>query len=818
MKTKVLFRNILITLILVFTLCGGALLASPDLVHAMQSYDRVLPILDKESYQLTSPINTYIDEEIVAFIQSDNSLTIYKDNTYTHLDKQEKNFFSLKHVERFGNNSLILSDNGTIYKVDLNTFEVSPLFFEKNIGGTSFNFNGQCLVTAYGQQMFTYAVDGDTITSTPFEPIEISLDTTIAINSTSVFYIDRDKICMRDFADFNTIKEVYAVVPSKMVAKDDALYYLFDSKIFRLPLDGSKLTQLALPTSDFDLGKVVVPTDITFLDDNLIITDKANDSIQEFSIQGDQLVFTGRAIAKNKTAYNRIGEVVSIEQYKNTLAVLDQNKLTLIDTNNVGYDENSFTNLFYKQAPKMFALGLDKLVCANEDQTVFAFNTSTNEQTTLDVDGEVKDICYKNGYFYILTNATTNSFIFKVNEADNTISKVKDYPNLYDLLEIDALSNFLFADSQNIYKDANLADGVLQSLAPRNNARKLYTDLSGKLYILNDTICSFDTAINKWKSYDFGLDSINDFSLNIHSSTIYFALPNQEYLYSTNSLENISISSTLPPSDLTFTGENANIDTLETYTLSLDAQVYNITLDDGAFSFNNLSTISNEYLLIKKIPNNINSSFILYLLADHNGIYLVNSVQANEKVITQELAPSEAYLTTTVHAYYMPLITLDMDYCLSINGQKVLLQKHAKIQPITMVRVLDMDFYFCTISDGNLTNLCYVPKNFTVEVLSQNKQYDKYYYENINATTIYEDEEQTIKILDVERCTVKVFSIENGVAYIEYNKDGQVIKGYINASSIINTSNNAVRNILILLAIITSLCGTVSFFILRKSI
>ena len=440
--------------------------------------------------------------------------------------------------------------------------------------------------------MFTYAVNGDTITSRPFEPIEISLDTTVAINSTSVFYIDRDKICMRDFTDFNTIKEIYSVVPSKMVAKDDALYYLFDSKIYKLPLDGSEQKQLTLPTSDFDLGKVVVPTDITFLGDNLVITDKANDSIQEFNIQDDSLVYTGRAIAKNKTAYNRISEVVSIEQYKNTLAVLDQNKLTLIDTNNIGYEVSSFSNLFYKQAPKMFALGLNKLICANEDQTVFAFNTITNEQNAIQIDGEVKDICYKNGYFYILTNTLTNSYIFKVSEVDNTISKVKDYPYLYDLLEVDALSNLLFADSQSIYKDANLVDGSITTLAPRFNAKKLYADLSGKLYILNETICSFDTAKNEWKSYDLGLDTLSDFSLNIYSSTIYFAVPGQEYLYSTNSLENASISSTLPPDDLAFTGENANIDALKTYTLNDHAQVYNVSFSDGIFSFNNLSIIT----------------------------------------------------------------------------------------------------------------------------------------------------------------------------------------------------------------------------------
>ena len=54
----------------------------------------------------------------------------------------------------------------------------------------------------------------------------------------------------------------------------------------------------------------------------LLVTDKEHDCIQEFIIEDDTLSFTGLAIAKNKTAYNRIAKAKSVEKFGKTSAIL----------------------------------------------------------------------------------------------------------------------------------------------------------------------------------------------------------------------------------------------------------------------------------------------------------------------------------------------------------------------------------------------------------------------------------------------------------------------------------------------------------------
>ena len=63
---------------------------------------------------------------------------------------------------------------------------------------------------------------------------------------------------------------------------------------------------------------------------------------------------------------------------------------------------------------------------------------------------------------------------------------------------------------------------------------------------------------------------------------------------------------------------------------------------------------------------------------------------------------------------------------------------------------------------------------------------------------------------------MRVYSIKDGVAKIAYETAEGYVFGYIDAKKIKDEANLAVRNILISLAVITSVCGTATYFILRK--
>ena len=159
---------------------------------------------------------------------------------------------------------------------------------------------------------------------------------------------------------------------------------------------------------------------------------------------------------------------------------------------------------------------------------------------------------------------------------------------------------------------------------------------------------------------------------------------------------------------------------------------------------------------------------------------------------------------------------MEMEYAIDHNGSKLLLDKKVEITPLNSYTIFDTDFYFAKIIvEGNEIN-CFIPVNFTVEILSEDKEFSNFVIKSINATALYSDKEMTDKILDLPKSQVRIYEDDGTVAKITYLNGEQWIEGYISSKSIIDTSKNAVRNVLIVLAVITSLCGTASFFLLKK--
>lgn len=823
MRKNTIYANLILALALICAICAGAFLSITFKASASNNSTRVLPISALESYPLSSPINTYIDEEVTAIIQANNSLLVYKDGDFTLLSKEDKGFTALKHVERFDGDNLIFSDNGIVYLLSLNNFSVSQLTYNHNgqtktVGGVNFSFNGNYLATTYGTNLLVCKVVDKNDISMVYEESGIKIDSPVALNSNSVFYVNHDgKICYKNFSTFiETPAEIYAISPDKMIAGENAIYYILDEKVYSLSIDGSTNLELAFPISQFELGKVFVPTDVTFYNDNLIVTDQTNDCVQEFSIDNEQLTFTGFAIAKGKTAYNRIYNAVCTEKIQNKLAVLDQNKLTIIDTENLDYSTSSFTNLFVNQPPKLFALAPEKLLCVMDDNSAFIYDLTSNQQTSISIGAIIKDVCYKNGYFFALTSNSETSTVYTIDTTICEVIKTKEYSANYELLEVDAYNNFLLGSDTHVYIDKNLEDGSLQLLFERNGITKILSDLSGRLFLCDgNKISTYNPLTSTIEEIQLGYSNVCDFALSVDTSTVYFVLNDSEHVYSTTSLNNLSIQSVIPPSDLKLTSNTADINDLKVCSILDGANVYEVALENTSFSFKNFAIPKEQYVFIKEILVDQNANLSMYLIADQDGIYLVDKLLSSIEDASLSTAPNEAFVTTTVHAYYLPVISKDLDFALSNDdGNLVILEKPTKILPTKLVSVLGMDFYYCTTPGSNY--YFYVPKNFTVEILSQNKAPLSFTIQEIRATTIYLDKELTTKICDIPSATIRLFHNENGVATIQY-LDGDVwVDGYVDSSALINAPNLAVRNILIVLAVITSLCGTASFFILKK--
>ncbi len=811
------FLIALLTVLLLSVTAGIITLSEARTVHAATiPSEKILPISTLESYPLSSPVNVYADNETTAIIQADNSLIVYQGDSFTNLSTLGKKFTSLKQVKKFSQNELIVSDNGSVYRINLTNFDVSLLQFGTElIGGTSFDYNGRYLVTSYGVKAFFYEVSNGTITSMPFAPLEGVTDTTIAVNDTSVFYVSGNKLFSRDFSEFDKVNEIYSVTPSKIVATNEYLFYILDGKIYRLGLDGKGTDLLVLPDSDYDLGKIQSATDLTIYNGNLLVTDEKNDCVQEFKIEGEKLVFTGFAIAKNKTAYNRIAKAKSVEKAGNTAAVLQDYKITLINSETVDYNQSSYKNLCVGSAPDMFAYSGKTIFGANTDGSAFILDTDTEEKISVALSTNVTDVCFKCGYYYAISSTTNSSTVYKIDQASGEILETRNYTQVFTMLEVDVFGNYYLATSSVIYRDEGTG---YTPYSDSYGAEKMMTDLAGNLYFGNGKSIYklvYENLTFGPKRCDLSINNIKDFCISIDEAEAFFIQSDAEYLYSTKELGNIAISSIKTPSDFSLSGENANVNSLKVYNIKESSNVYSVNLVDDGFKYINLASPQEDYLFIDEIE--VSSGFTVFVLANHNGMAIANKVDGVEKTLTFSEAPTTVYTTTTVHAYYLPLITLEMEHALKNRDDKFLLAKHSEIKPKSTFTILDMEFYYAEITDGTETRTCYVPANFTVEVLAEDRPFEVFTIQKIKPTTVYSDSELTTEITELESTEVRVYETNGSTAKIKYYQDDTWKEGYIKSSAIINTSKNAVRNVLIILAVITSLCGTASFFILKKS-
>ena len=138
--------------------------------------------------------------------------------------------------------------------------------------------------------------------------------------------------------------------------------------------------------------------------------------------------------------------------------------------------------------------------------------------------------------------------------------------------------------------------------------------------------------------------------------------------------------------------------------------------------------------------------------------------------------------------------------------------------PTAKISFLGIDFYFASV-DFSGQNICgYIPVAFTVEVLSEDFAWDKYTIVEIKSTVLYSDFSLETEIQELsDGKQVRLISTENGICKVAVKlEDGTFINGYIKSSAIKDEPNRAIRNILIILAVTASVCGSVSFFLLRR--
>lgn len=838
----------------VLIICSAFFATGYVLTFADQSSDSVklyTPLTNLEYKELSSPTDVYSDESVTAIVQGQNnnkSLLIYVNGAYR---EPLTGFDALKQVKKADQNTLLVSDNGSIYSIDLTSSSKTPVKDTDNnsIGGNNFDLNGKHLITAYGDTGLVYEKTSDGYRK--ITNLTVNNTSPIAINENGeIFYINANaylcKLSANNLSD-HTIISNDTVSPVKMIADNDYVYFItgIDSVIYRISVNGGDIKELSPDGKDakYDLGKLNQPQGLAFRNDNLLVA--SGNTVQEFSVKDGLLSFTGFAISSGKTAYNRVGEsACNIEQYGNVKAVLDNYKLSIVYQKNADkYSRENFKDYFEDDLggslPKSFALGKSTVLLS------YNHGTSASNMRLLTLDGGalsdtinaynaniIRDICYQSGVYYVLTdNGGAPSRIFAIDEKERSLSEIFDTNNFEaDRITVDVYGNVYLSNTSEVYLYSKKDDYSSQTVANGfTNIKKLATDLGSGLFVLDDSGIGYCyKSQNEYLKVTVSLSDndsdIKSFSMNFDDKTVCLLYNGNECIYTTKNLPNLALSELTVPAEYITTAENADVEALKIYTATKGANVYSVDKNAGKFDFKDVIPVGEEYAYICSIvqTNKYNASVTLYALAGQNGVVLIDyngAIDVTEKLNLSE-APTSAFVTTDVNGYFFPIITANGEYSLSAEEKSLRLTKSTEIKPKKALTFLSQEYYFAEFVIDGKTYKGYIPKAFTVEILSEDFKWNEYSIETVHKTTLYSDAELTTEIIDLENGSkIRLLEKNETVATVAVSDgSGGWIKGYISVSSIADEPNRAVRNILIILAVAACVCGTATYFVLRKKV
>lgn len=775
-----------------------------------------------ENTALTSPIDVYFGDEII-ILQNNNEVLLSKGDAFV----SNTNFSTLKQVKNFNDDYFLVSVDGSVYTVNKSDFVKTPLVFDSNnVGGNYFDVNSDYLITAYSGKATVYTLENGVIVS-KHAPFDVKDDKPVCINDNGqIFYVDKalsqDTIRMVSASALSSEPITIAQIsPEKMIASGEFLYLISSNKIYRITISNGETIELTNKSQSqiYDLGNIITPTSLCFKGNNLVIADSMLDAVQEFSVSETELTFTGYAIAKEKTAYNRISNTAKIiDRMQDTLAVLDDNKLTVItiDDNFDGKNPNSFYNFQVADlaSPSFFTLGLDNaLLCYNRAVKILDVKKNVLGNDIALENGNFKDAFYHNGTFYILTADGTNSYVYTLTALDTVPTLSKTLLDVrMEKICVNETNDVYFVDTvNNVYKNENANENIV--CKSQNHVNDIVVDLAGKIYLLTDlgTAEYFDTSLKTLN----GFSGIKAMAMGFDKKQVYFIETNEEFIYSTSGFLNYSIESTLVPQSFVTNGKNADLDALKIYTVSDNAVLYSVKTANAKFTYNGIAQKENEYVFITNVP--VSDSFNLIALAGQNGIILVCDAFATEGNVTISSAPQKTFITTGVHAYFFPIITFDAEYAVTDGENKIRLNKSTAISPEKTISVLSRTFYYAKVTFNGNEYYGYIPKEFTVDVLAEDKTYIDFETASIEKSTVYADQSlQTILKKITSPIDVRLVKTENGVAEI-YFLDGEVwLKGYVSESALITAPNTSVRNAIIIFITATCACSTAIYFILKK--
>ncbi len=714
----------------------------------------------------------------------------------------------------FSSNQLLMIINGTnnLFLFNTDTKEVSQIFCSGiSITAENFLIIDNKLFAVSSERLNTYSFNGTTFKKESDQTQKGARTlcycggyVLFSINGTSLY-----KAPLTNIEDTSLF--IQSFIPETITSDKDNIYFMKDDCIYKKSItdnDSSLGEKMEVENNfDFELGSLGEINSICYKDNSLLIasTYSNGSAISEYEIDGTTLSYTGFSISKGNTAYNRISNTATdIEKNGEYIAVIDGNKISIINTK-----EKSFKNILLSEfsfTPTYISLGKEKLLVASSDNYCFVDlikNEETNQLETTISEAQsltnILDVVFANNNFYALINTDTDSIVYKIK--DDIKESVYTVEGLYSTFTIDIKGNFIFNE---------------------DNESKILTDLVGNKFSVKD---------NKLNGYSLVLDeridainNIKSFALDYESEEIYFILENEEViLYSTEfdnqTISKIEINSEYKTSD----NIGKDIEELKVYTITENANAYNIKVENGKINFigyyEDYNIGKNEFVCIYNAPTPYEDFYILsgFDTLNKEITLLVNKYYLTEKEDFIKDENNIVYVSTPVDLYYLPIINENRVFSLREGESVVRLPSNVSFETKKEITINDYIFYYGEIKLNDKTYKAYIPKDFTVLILSNEYIRKTFVYKDVHKTSLLtEDNKEIIKISEDEK--VKVLETLETKSLVEYDYNGTTYCGYITNEEIIEPTDNTIK-IVVCLAFLTvcAFITTLYFGFLRKN-
>lgn len=793
----------------------------------------VTPVSNKEVFDFSDdkPIDAVALDESIIFFTENKNLYAYSSAAEQYVKVTDvKNPLQIK---KFSGDKFILNDKYRLFLGLVGDTDVQ--LTDLSISAGYIDVSEKYLVNRVGRDIEIYprladGKVGDLLTTKEDCCNDL---TPIAVNDAGhLFYITGQELRCCDLATNNDILllgPVSAGENTALIADEEYVYFTGggSNKIYRIPIDGGRQDELK-SSGDFDLDTLTRPSSISFNGGNLLVADKQEGFIAEYAIDGDRLSFTGFAVSKGKSAFNRVSSTVKdVARDGDEIAILDADKLSIIkhDENFNYKDRKCYTNYTAEAVgnPIMMSYGADKVLLGYRDNSVSLRNASdaVNGEKAVGISGVLKDLGYFYGDYYALTDDGDKTVLFVNRSGETDENGAATFSPLVTLTGVHG-KTFVIDLDKNAYilsETAVYADS--QELTSNNiGATMLSTDLNRNLFAVSGrTVYYYDVNAKTFeRAAEFG-SNISGFYMGFDKSSVYATFEDEEFLYVVNDIGNASIDSAEVPSSLTERSDAVLPYELKAATVDEDCICFYVTANEK-LTFNSITSCSGQYVTVCKIVSRgVNGDVSFYALADRFGIILVNAEYLEKYNLDVSAVATKAVVTTSVNAYALPIINKQDLFAMTNANGVIRLDKGTKLLTLQKVNAVDREFYYCTFKYGDETLAAYVPTSFTTDKLTEEYVTQTYTYEKINPTEVFSDKDLTDKIYTInETVTVKVYDKADKVALISAEIDGQTVYGYVDASSVADEPNKAIRNILIALVAITCACGTTTYFLLRKKV